>query len=226
MWALIHYYQITGSMTKHSSKKLLLLWMTTTLHIKDISNFSSHWNDGINLSALVNYCKPGLIPNHASLNPNNRLQNITNAMKLAEENFGIPQVMHPVDLAVDKPDELSVMTYMSYFCCTDSVGQNTLLMWIQDKIPSYNVTNFSTDWVDGCALGALTNVISGGAFPGYGKMIPEQGLKNCQESMDAAEQILGIKKIISPNDFTSESLDYLSRTSYLTQFRYASSKVA
>lgn len=45
-------------------------------------------------------------------------------MNLAEENFGVPQVMHPNDLAVEKPDERSVMTYISYFCHL-SVGQNS-----------------------------------------------------------------------------------------------------
>ena len=143
-------------------------------------------------------------------------------MNLAEENFGIPQVMHPEDLAVEKPDELSVMTYMSYFCRPDSVGQNALLTWIQEKIPSHNVTNFTTDWVDGRALGALTDVVSGGAFPDCEQMSREQGLENCQQSMDTAEQILGIKKMVSPEEFTSENLDQLSRTSYLTQFRYTS----
>ena len=100
---------------QEKQKKVLLRWVATTLPNKGISNFSSDWNDGINLSALVDYCKPGLTPNHASLDSKNALQNITNAMNIAEENFGIPQVMHPEDLAVEKPDEHSVMTYISYF---------------------------------------------------------------------------------------------------------------
>ena len=47
-----------------------------------------------------------------------------NAMNLAEENLDIPQVMQPKDLAVEKPDERSVMTYISYFRHL-SVGQNS-----------------------------------------------------------------------------------------------------
>ena len=141
VWALIHHYQITTPTTtetktegkekdsktkreKKTAKKVLLGWVATALPNKGISNFSSDWNDGINLSALVDYCKPGLIPNHASLDSKNALHNITNAMNLAEENLGIPQVMQPKDLAVEKPDELSVMTYISYFR-HPSVGQNS-----------------------------------------------------------------------------------------------------
>ena len=239
VWALILHYQIAGAgssqdkeakpedtKTKQkrlNAKKLLLGWVNATLPVRGhVSNFTTDWNDGLRLSTLVDYCKPGLIPDHATLDPNNGLQNVTNAMDLAEENFGIPQVMHPEDLAVEKPDELSVMTYLSYFCRPDSVGQNALLGWIQEKIPSHNVTNFTSDWVDGRALGALTDVVSGGAFPESEEMSPQQGLENCQHSMDAADRILGINQTVTPNDFANLDLDQLSRTTYLTQFRHAS----
>ena len=79
----------------------------------NIENLTSAWNNGCNLSALVDYCKPGLIPYHASLDPKNRLENVWHAMTLAEQHLNIPQVMHPEDLAVDHPDKLSTMTYLS-----------------------------------------------------------------------------------------------------------------
>ena len=104
------------SETDRGSKTLMLDWMNATLPDKDISNFTTDWNDGINLSALVNYCKPGLIPNHPSLEPSNAVENVRNAMALAENRLGIPKLMQPDELAVEKPDERSVMTYLSYFC--------------------------------------------------------------------------------------------------------------
>ena len=208
---------------KQSAKKLLVGWVKATLPNKEISNFSTDWNDGRNLSALVDHCKPGLIPNHASLDPSNRLENIRNAMDLAEDNFGIPQVMQPEDLAVDKPDDLSVMTYISYFCKPDSVGQKSLLAWIQQKIPQKNITNFTTDWVDGTAVGVLTDVISRGDFPEYEEMDPNHGFQNCKESMEAAERLLDIQQTIPPEDFNDPDLDQLTRMSYLTQFQFASS---
>ena len=141
VWALILHYQINAPTTtetkmegkekdsktkqeKQMATKFLLGWVATALPNKGISNFSSDWNDDINLSALIDYCMPGLIPNYASLDSKNALQNITNAMNLAEENLDIPQVMQPKDLAVEKPDERSVMTYISYFRHL-SVGQNS-----------------------------------------------------------------------------------------------------
>ncbi len=209
-----------------NAKKLLLGWVTATLPDQGISNLTTDWNDGTNLAALVDNCRPGLIPNHDSLDPNKRLENVTNAMNLAQDNFGIPQVMHPEDLAVDKPDELSVMTYLSYFCRPDSIGQQVVLDWIQKQIPHKGVTNFTTDWVDGRSLGALTDVVSGGNFPEKEQMVPQRGLENCRESMNAAESLLGVKKIVSPEEFTSPDLDQLTRMSYLTQFRPSKSSSA
>lgn len=43
------------------------------------------------------------------------MQNLSLAFSLAEEHFGIPQLLDPRDLVDSKPDELSVMTYISEF---------------------------------------------------------------------------------------------------------------
>ena len=126
VWALILRYQmakrqpdtVEGTVEKKrrraaTADELLLGWIKMALPNNNIENLTSTWNDGCNLSALVDYCKPGLIPNHASLDPKNRLENVWHAMTLAEQHLNIPQVMHPEDLAVDHPDKLSTMTYLS-----------------------------------------------------------------------------------------------------------------
>ena len=128
IWALILRYQMAkgqpdlveskvGRERKRdvTADELLLGWIRMILPNKNIRNLTSVWNDGQNLSALVEYLKPGLIPNHASLGPKNRLENVRHAMTLAKQHLNIPQVMHPEDLAVDHPDKLSTMTYLSQF---------------------------------------------------------------------------------------------------------------
>lgn len=75
-----------------SAKKILLGWIQSTLPDIKVSNFTTDWNDGRKISALVDGMKPGLIPDHATLNPDDRLQNTSRALDLAEENFGVPQV--------------------------------------------------------------------------------------------------------------------------------------
>lgn len=37
-----------------------------------LNNFRTNWNDGIALSALLEYCQPGLFPNWKSLDPTER----------------------------------------------------------------------------------------------------------------------------------------------------------
>ena len=118
LWELIKHYQVTEA--NQEGELLLLNWMNATLPDKDITNFTTDWNDGINLSALIDYCKPGLIPHHPFLEPSNALENITKAMELAEQHLGIPQIMQPDDFAAEKPDEQSVMTYLSLFCAHTS----------------------------------------------------------------------------------------------------------
>lgn len=74
-----------------SNRAALLEWFQVVLPDCHIINLTTSWNDGLALSALVNYCKPGLIPNHASLLRKNRLKNITNAMEIAEKELAVPQ---------------------------------------------------------------------------------------------------------------------------------------
>ena len=73
-------------------KKTLLAWVQANLPNTGVTNFHSDWNDGRKISALVDRMKPGLIPDHEHLNPENALDNIRKAMDMAEEHFGIPKV--------------------------------------------------------------------------------------------------------------------------------------
>lgn len=237
MWALILRYQIAGPAPTQSdsskpentevqkkrlnAKKLLLNWVNATSPSNPIRNFHTDWKDGVRLSELVNYCNAGLIPDYASLDPNNKLENVTNAMNLAENELGVPMVMHPEDLAVEKPDELSVMTYVSGFCRPDSAGQNALINWVNSKIPNQPVSNLTTDWTDGRAVAALVDALTQGGFPESDQMKEEDGIKNCQDAMEAAEKLLGVKQTVSPGDFAENDMDHLTRSTYVNQFRFA-----
>ena len=240
IWALIFRYHIgirsarsatqTGEKNQIQNlerlKKLLLLWLNAVLPGQCITNLTTDWNNGINLSALVDFCKPGLIPHYDTLDPSNGLHNLKNAMSLAEKNLSIPQVILPEDLAARKPDELSVITYLTYFCGPDSPGEASLLLWIQKQIPSQKVSNFTTDWTSGRVLGALINKCADGGFPTYKQMSTEPSWENCQKSIDGAEQLLGVKKMINPKEFANPDLDQLERVGYLAQFRHIQIKNA
>ena len=192
-------------------------WLRSAVQDPSIKDLASSWNDGINLSALVDYCQPGLIPGHATLNRANRLENVKRAMDLAEQHLQIPQLIHPEDLAVDKPDKLSSMTYLSQFCCPNSVGENTLLQFIHEKLPKQNVTNFTTDWVNGHVLEALVALVC--------EYDPHTSSTNpndrCKEAMMAAEVHLFVRKILEPSEFINPQLDPRLRMAYLTDVCFA-----
>ena len=63
-------------------------------------------------------------------------------MNLAKENLSIPMVLQPENLSSADLDELSGMTYLSYFMKFDSPGYNATLSWVQQQIPQEKVKNF------------------------------------------------------------------------------------
>ena len=69
---------------------LFLSWAFLTK--SNATNISTDWNNGIILSALVDKLHPGVIPDHASLDPNNGLENARYAMSIAEKKLDVPQV--------------------------------------------------------------------------------------------------------------------------------------
>ena len=129
----------------------------------NIKNFTSDWNNGINLSALLDYCRykhfplkhieiktliipffrPGLMPNWQRLNPANGADNVKRAMEIAEREFRIPLVLEPEHFASPHLDELSGMTYLSYFMKEeDSPGYYSTLNWVKNQIPNFRINNF------------------------------------------------------------------------------------
>ena len=226
LWLLVlHYeigYKMVAGVTLETAvltlKRTLLTWINGVLPNQNITNFNTHWKDGRMLSALINYCQPGLIQDHASLKASNAAQNVQKAIAIAKSQLGVESFMATEEFVLEKPDEISMMMYLAQFC---TPGQRILLLWIQQQIPDEKVTNFSDSWVSGKALGALTNAISGGRFPGYAEMTSNNALANIEQSMVAAEKMLGVRRTITPAMFSEVQLDELFRLSYLAQFQSA-----
>ncbi|KAL1436102.1 hypothetical protein MTO96_010848 [Rhipicephalus appendiculatus] len=126
IWTLILHYSISLPMWEGdddsafdksgpSPKQRLLRWIQSKLPDKPINNFTSDWNDGQAVGALVDALAPGLCPDWASWDPKNALRNAKEAMDLASEWLGVPQLVTPEEMVNPKVDELSMMTYLSQF---------------------------------------------------------------------------------------------------------------
>lgn len=71
------------------------------------------------------------------------VENCRTAMYLARDEFSIPMILTPEDLASHNLDELSGMTYLSYFMKDDSPGYKATLGWVQKQLPQFNIRNFT-----------------------------------------------------------------------------------
>jgi len=125
IWTLILHYSISMPMwddedeneekVQATPKQRLLGWIQNKIPEMPITNFKGNWQDGIALGALVDNCAPGVCPQWKSWNPDNALENTTEAMDLADEHLGVAQVIAPEEITDPNVDELSVMTYLSQF---------------------------------------------------------------------------------------------------------------
>lgn len=64
-------------------------------------------------------------------------------MEIARREFNIPMVLEPEYLASPYLDELSGMTYLSYFMKENSPGFHATLRWVNNQIPQNPVRNFT-----------------------------------------------------------------------------------
>ncbi|KAG2392244.1 hypothetical protein C9374_012496 [Naegleria lovaniensis] len=102
-----------------SAKQELLRWVQEKLKPYEnefvVKDFTHSWQDGKALSALISTLKPKALKykkiDFVNTTP---LEINTNAIRIAEEELDIPEIIDPEDIT-DAPEELSLMTYISYF---------------------------------------------------------------------------------------------------------------
>ncbi|XP_078803935.1 filamin-B isoform X4 [Oryzias latipes] len=123
VWTLILHYSISMPMwdgedeeaESKTPKQRLLGWIQNKVPDLPITNFSQDWRDGRALGALVDSCAPGLCPDWETWDSVKPVDNATEAMQLADDWLGIPQVIAPEEIIDPSVDEQSVMTYLSQF---------------------------------------------------------------------------------------------------------------
>jgi len=116
VWAIILDYNIKGIGDENTNAKQgLLIWcQKKTKGYKGvdgkINNFSTNWKDGLAFTALIHRHYPNLIEYDPDGKPEDLL---AKAFQCCEDNFGIAQLLEVEDMMQVKPDEKSVMTYVS-----------------------------------------------------------------------------------------------------------------
>ncbi|CAB1447009.1 unnamed protein product [Pleuronectes platessa] len=99
------------------ARKALLRWVQQTATKRlglEVKDFGPSWRTGLAFFAVINSLRPNLVDmERVSRRPN--CENLQEAFLLAETELGIPQLLDPEDVDVDKPDEKSIMTYVAQF---------------------------------------------------------------------------------------------------------------
>ncbi|XP_043676744.1 filamin-A isoform X1 [Vespula pensylvanica] len=218
IWSLIVRYQIGKS--KFPPKKLMLAWLKAVLPECRVNNFTTDWNSGVYLSALLDYCKPGLFPHWRQLDPDDNVYNCQKAMEISKREFDIPMVLEPEYLASPYLDELSGMTYLSYFMKEGSPGFHATLRWVNSRLPHEPIRNFRTDWNDGRALCAIVRNL-GGPAPPYEKLHtdPSAWEHNLQMGIDGGKK-LGVEPILKAKDMADHNVEHLGVMAYAAYFQW------
>lgn len=93
-----------------------------------------------------------------------------------------------------------------------------LLVWIQSKIPNLSISNFTSDWINGIALGALVDSIAPGLCPDWNSWQPINPLTNAKEAMSLAEYWLNVQLFVTPDELVGKNIDDKSMIVYLSQY--------
>lgn len=226
-------------------KNCFTRWTNEQLKVvnKHIADLETDLSDGLRLIALVEVLSGKAFVQKFNRRPNlkpQKLENVTMALKFLERDEGIRIVNIDSSDIVDHKLKLIlglIWTLILHYSISLPVwgddqlaDQQTvtpkqrLLAWIQNKIPDRPITNFTTDWNDGRAIGALVDGIAPGLCPDWEDWVAADNKQNATEAMDAAEQWLDVPQLVKPDEMCNPRVDDLSMMTYLSQFPHAKLK--
>ncbi|RUS81267.1 hypothetical protein EGW08_010971 [Elysia chlorotica] len=210
---------------------------------KNLTNLEADFADGLRLISLIEVLS-GKKFKHVNKRPNFRtqkLENVTMVLKFLEEDEGIRIVNIDSTDIVDSKLKLIlglIWTLILHYSISMPMWEGEeptpsekaptpkqrLLNWIQGKVPDLPINNFTTDWNDGKAIGALVDAVGPGLCPDWEDWDPKKKKNNAKEAMDAAEKWLDVPQLIKPDEITNPKVDELSMMTYLSQFPNAKLK--
>ncbi|XP_052273606.1 alpha-actinin-like isoform X1 [Dreissena polymorpha] len=119
IWTIILRFAIQDiTVEELTAKEGLLLWCqrkTAPYKNVNVQNFHLSFKDGLAFCALIHRHRPDLIDYH-KLTKDNPIENLNTAFDVAEKHLDIPRMLDAEDMVNSaKPDERSVMTYVSAY---------------------------------------------------------------------------------------------------------------
>ncbi|XP_072895555.1 nesprin-2-like isoform X2 [Hemitrygon akajei] len=101
---------------KWSAKEALLQWVQEKTRDQPVTiqDLSGSWRDGLAFAAVINALRPGLL-SIAKLQHQSNTEKLETVFRTAENQLGIPRLLDAQDFGLQKPDEKSIITYLSQF---------------------------------------------------------------------------------------------------------------
>jgi filamin len=212
---------------------------------KAIGNLETDLGDGLRLIALIEVLSGKRLPKHNKRPTfrSQKLENVSVALKfLDDENIKLVNIDSSdiVDCKLKLILGL-IWTLILHYSISmpmwdgefggeqvpnekGATPKQRLLNWIQSKVPDIPILNFTTDWNDGKAVGALVDAVAPGLCPDWQDWKSNNALKNASEAMGLADEWLNIKQLIKPEELVSPNMDEQSMMTYLSQYPNAKLK--
>uniref|UniRef100_V5GPF5 Filamin-A n=1 Tax=Anoplophora glabripennis TaxID=217634 RepID=V5GPF5_ANOGL len=211
---------------------------------KHIGNLETDLSDGLRLITLIEVLSGKRLPKH-NKKPSFRsqkLENVSVALKFLQDDEGIRIVnidsSHIVDCKLKLILGLIWTLILHYSISlpmwegeddmnnggTEPTPKQRLMNWIQTKLPDLPIKNFTTDWNDGKAVGALVDAVAPGLCPDWPDWDPKDGVQNASEAMGLADDWLNIPQLIKPEEIVNPNIDEQSMMTYLSQYPNAKIK--
>lgn len=167
--------------------------------------------------ALIGEVKPGIGQDVRALDPTKRRQNCARALAIARNHLKIPRLIAPEDLSNPHIDDLSVMTYLSYFC---EPAKQRLLKWVKRAIPQMRISNFGPDWTDGRAFGALIDACFPGLLPQWQQMENGQTKENMAVVFPLVKRRLGIEVDFNATELAKGQVEELKIMTFINLLQH------
>lgn len=100
-------------------------------------------------------------------------------------------------------------------------ASQSLMRWVQSKMPNYSISNFTSDWTDGVAFCLLVNAIRPDTIPVSMFRHTNNPEMNVRLACTTAEDELGIPELIAHYDIANGKADEKSIMTYVALFRSA-----
>ncbi|OWF37904.1 Filamin-B [Mizuhopecten yessoensis] len=117
-------------------KEILLSWLKKKIPFQNLTNFSSSWNDGISLCALLESLRPGVCPDYPNMQHHNIITNCRLGIRLAQRCLNLPQNMiTPEEMAI--ADRRTEQKIFQFICA---------IKWMSEQsYPEYPAVLLSSD---------------------------------------------------------------------------------